>query len=202
MEEWGIAPNRVRVIPPGPGRPPGPAASLPYGLPATYFLAVGALEPRKRPDLVVEAHALARARGLQAGLVLAGDGPLRAALEQSHAAVLGFVEDGVLEGLYREALALVCVSEEEGFGFTPLEAIARGTPAVVSDLPVFDETLAKGALRVPRGDSSALADALLRIERDAALRERLVAAGGRAVESVSWPRAAAATRAVLAEAVR
>ena len=76
----------------------------------------------------------------------------------------------MLEALYRNALALVCVSEEEGYGFTPLEAIARGTPAVVSDLPVFDETLREGALRVPRGDSGALADALLRLERDAGLR--------------------------------
>jgi glycosyltransferase involved in cell wall biosynthesis len=202
VEEWGVDEYRIRTISPGPGRPPGPVGALPPALPKAWFLAVGALEPRKRPDLMVRAHALARARGLEAGLVLAGDGPLRAQLEQTHATVLGFVEDGVLEALYRDALAVVCVSEEEGFGFTPLEAIARGTPALVSDLPVFDETLSEGALRVPRGDEGALADALLRLEREPELRARLVSAGGEAVQRVSWRRAAADTRAVLAEAAR
>jgi glycosyltransferase involved in cell wall biosynthesis len=199
-DEWGIPAGQVEVIPPGPGRPPGDASAPPNGLPDGYFLAVGALEPRKRPDLLIEAHARATQRGLEGGLVLAGEGPMRAELERSQAIVLGFVDDAVLEALYANALALVCVSEEEGFGFTPLEAIARGTPAVVSDLPVFDETLAKGALRVPRGDAGALADALLRVERDPALRQRLTADGAGALGRMSWANAAAATRAVLAEA--
>lgn len=164
------------------------------------MLAVGALEQRKRPDVLVEAHAQARARGLEAGLVLAGDGPLRAELEASHATVLGFVSDPVLEGLYAHALVLACVSREEGFGFTPLEALARGTPAVVADLPVFAETLPAGALRVPPGDAEALADALLRLENEPGLREQLVDAGAAALERVSWERAAAETRAVLEEA--
>ena len=63
--------------------------------------------------------------------------------------MLGHVPDAVLEALYERALAVSCVSREEGFGFTPLEALARGTPAVVTDLPVFDETVGAGALRVP-----------------------------------------------------
>jgi glycosyltransferase involved in cell wall biosynthesis len=198
--EWGVPGDQIRMIAPGPGRPEGPAAALPERVPERFLLAVGALEPRKRPELLVEAHALARARGLDAELVLAGDGPLRSRLEPSQAVVLGFVPDPLLERLYEKALALVCVSEEEGFGFTPLEALARGTPAVVSDLSVFDETLGGGALRVPRGDVGALADALVRIAADAALRERLVAAGREKLAAASWERAAAETRAVLAEA--
>ena len=113
--------------------------------------------------------------------MLAGEGPLREQLEQSQATLTGFVADPVLEALYANALVLACVSEEEGYGFTPLEAVSRGTPAVVSDLPVFGETLGEGALRVPRGDAPALADALLRLEGDAALRERLVTAGAEAL---------------------
>lgn len=203
VEEWGIAEDQIRTIIPGPGRAPGPAGPLPPGLPETYFLAVGALEPRKRPDLMVEAHARARASGLAAGLVFAGEGPLRRQLEgAADATLLGFVGDPVLEALYANALALVCVSEEEGFGFTPLEALARGTPAVVSDLPVFGETLPEGALRVPRGDAAALAEALLRLENEPGLRERLLAAGADALGRVSWERAAAETRAVLAEVAR
>jgi glycosyltransferase involved in cell wall biosynthesis len=175
-------------------------AALPAGVAAPYVLAVGALEPRKLPGVLVEAHALARSRGLRAGLVFAGDGPLRGELERSQAVVLGHVSDEVLEALYDGAFALACVSREEGFGFTPVEALARGTAVVVADLPVFAETLADGALRVPPGDANALADALLRLERDEALRRRLVAAGHEAVANLSWERAARETRAILAEA--
>lgn len=200
VEEWGVAAEQTVTIPPGPGREPGAPVALPAAIPERYVLAVGALEPRKRPDLLVEAHAVARARGLEAGLVLAGEGPMRERLSRSHATLLGYVEDDVLDSLYSGALALVCASREEGFGFTPLEAIARGTPALVSDLPVFSETLPEGALRVPPGDSAALADALLALERDPDLRARLVAAGSAALGRLSWDEAAARTRAVLAEA--
>jgi hypothetical protein len=66
------------------------------------------------------------------------------------------------------------VSREEGFAFTPLEALALGTPAVVPNLPVFAETLGAGALGVPPGRADALAGALLRLERDCRLRAELV----------------------------
>ena len=205
--EWGLADERTRTVLPGPGRPPAPAggargaeSGLPAGLPERFFLAVGALEPRKLPGTLVEAHERARAGGLRAGLVFAGDGPLRDELAGAGATVTGHVSDAVLDALYERAVALACVSREEGFGFTPLEALARGTPAVVADLPVFDETLGEAALRVAPGDPDALAAALLRLEREPELRERLAAAGAGAVGRLSWERAARATRAALAEA--
>jgi glycosyltransferase involved in cell wall biosynthesis len=165
-------------------------------------LAVGALEPRKRPDLLVEAHARARAAGLRADLVFAGEGSLRGRVAGSGANVLGYVPDEELDVLYRDALAVSCVSREEGFAFTPLEAIAHGTPAVVSDLPVFAETLGDGALRVAPGNADALAEALLRLERDRDLRAQLVDAGRAAAGRLSWTRAAVRTREVFVEAAR
>ena len=228
MERWELPPERVRVVHSGAGKPregagagaadagespdaadaagaatgesPGGSGAVPAGVAPPYVLAVGALEPRKLPRVLVEAHRIARSRGLHAGLVFAGDGPLRATLERSHATVLGHVPEPVLEELYAGALALACVSRDEGFGFTPVEALSRGTPPVVADLPVFAETLGEGALRVPPGDAGALAEALLRLEREPALRQRLVAAGREAVGHLSWERAARETRAVLAEA--
>jgi glycosyltransferase involved in cell wall biosynthesis len=216
MERWNLPAERVRVVLSGAGKPQGAAGErggeaaasesagvarpLPPGVVSPYVLAVGALEPRKLPGVLVEAHRIARSRGLEAGLVFAGDGPLRAAIERSHAIVLGHVPDPVLEELYGGALALACVSRNEGFGFTPVEALTRGTPPVVADLPVFAETLGEGALRVPPGDAGALAEALLHLERDPALREQLVHAGRQAVARLSWERAARETRAVLAEA--
>jgi glycosyltransferase involved in cell wall biosynthesis len=195
--EWQLEPERVVVVRSGPGRAPGPPGPLPPGLPREYVLAVGALEPRKRPELLVEAYARARGRGLRAGLVLAGEGRLRRRLERAGATALGFVGDDTLDALYAHASAVVCVSREEGFGFTPLEALARGTPALVADLPVFAETLGEAALRVPPADAEELSAALLRLERDLPLRERLATAGAELVKRFSWQRAARETHAVL-----
>jgi glycosyltransferase involved in cell wall biosynthesis len=202
IAEWELPPEKVVTVVSGPGRQSvvAPAASDEPGLTPGYVLAVGALEERKRPKLLVAAHRRARAAGLSAELVFAGEGPLREELAASGATVLGFVPDERLDDLYRDALVLACVSREEGFAFTPLEALAAGTPAVVADLPVFSETLGAGALRVPPGDPDALAAALLRVEQDRDLRGQLVAAGTAARARLSWERAAADTRAVLLDA--
>jgi glycosyltransferase involved in cell wall biosynthesis len=165
-------------------------------------LAVGGLEPRKQPALLVEAHRRAHERGLQAGLAFVGDGPLRRELEDAGATVLGRLGDRELDATYANALCLACVSREEGFGFTPLEAISAGVPAVVSDLPIFRETLGDAALTVPPGDADALAAALLRLEREPELREKLVAAGREQVALLSWERAARETHAAFEEARR
>jgi glycosyltransferase involved in cell wall biosynthesis len=211
IDEWNLDQQKVVTVVSGPGlrtsvgdgRPAvrgGGSAGSAGPIAPGYVLAVGALEPRKRPELLVEAHRRARAAGLRAQLVFAGDGSLRRRLADSGATVLGHVPDEQLDGLYRDALALSCVSREEGFAFTPLEALALGTPAVVSDLPVFAETLGSGALRVPAGDADALAGALLRLERDRRLRAELVEAGRAAAGRLSWSRAAARTRQVLSQA--
>jgi len=199
LDEWDLAPERVRTVRPGPGRAQGPREAAPGAL--AHVLAVGGLEPRKQPGLLVEAHRRAAERGLRAGLVFVGDGPLRGELEQTGATVLGRIRDGELDAAYADALCLACVSREEGFGFTPLEALAAGVPAVVSDLPVFRETLGDGALIVPADDADALAEALLRLEREPELRDRLVAAGRERVRLFSWERAARESRAVFEEAL-
>ena len=195
---WRLPAERVVTVHSGPGRTLAAAGRPP--VPPGYVLAVGGLEPRKAPGLLVEAHERARAAGLRAPLVLAGEGPLRSALEGTGATLLGRVPDDQLAALYAGALALVCASADEGFGFTPLEALAQGTPAVVADLPVFRETLGDAALRFPPGDADALAAALVRIEREPELGERLAGEGAAAVARLSWRRAAEETRAVLAEA--
>jgi glycosyltransferase involved in cell wall biosynthesis len=200
LDEWGLPQAKVRTVRPGPGRgAPGGRRTEPAAA-AAHVLAVGGLEPRKLPGLLVEAHRRARERGLRAGLVFAGDGPLRDELAAKGATVLGPVGNGQLESLYAEALCLSCVSREEGFGFTPLEALAAGVPPVVSALPIFEETLGDAAVSVPAGDPDALADALLRLEGEPELRERLVAAGRERLALYSWERTARETRAVFEEA--
>jgi glycosyltransferase involved in cell wall biosynthesis len=82
-------------------------------------------------------------------------------------------DDAALAALYAGALAVVAPSWLEGFGLPPVEAAALGTPSVVSDLPVFAETLGDGALRVAPGDTDGLADALVRVLAERELAARL-----------------------------
>jgi glycosyltransferase involved in cell wall biosynthesis len=191
IEIWGLAPDRVVTIRSGPGMADGPVTAPPPERP--YFLAVGALEPRKAPELLARAHARARSAGLAAELVFVGEGRLAGRIAGPGVRVAGRVDDAALRGLYAGALAVVHPALLEGFAFPPVEAAAHGTPAIVADLPVHAETVDGGAVRVPPGDEQALADAMLDLERDAELRERLAEAGARAISGLSWERAARET---------
>lgn len=194
LAAWGLAPEKVRAVPLA-ARALGAPEPAPKGG-APYFLFVGALEPRKAPEVLVEAFTRARGRGLQAELVIAGDG--RIDLDAPGLRRAGRVAD--LGGLYAGSLAVLLPSWLEGFGLTPVEGISAGTPAIVSDLPVLREVLGDGALYVAPGDADGLADALLAVAGDPGLRERLLAAGREAIAPLSWEATARRTRAVLAEA--
>jgi glycosyltransferase involved in cell wall biosynthesis len=196
IESWGLPPGRVHAVPSAAAVRSAGAAAPPDAPP--YLLFAGALEPRKAPEVLVAAHAMARARGLEAELWLAGEGRLAPALAGPGVRRLGHVADDRLTGLYRGAVAVVLASHLEGFGLPPVEALAAGTPVVAGDLDVLREVLSdEGALFVAPGDAEALAAALLRVERDPELRRALVAAGRRAVAGLSWEASARGTYAVL-----
>jgi glycosyltransferase involved in cell wall biosynthesis len=204
LHAWALPPERVHVVhlgvtPAGDAMTAAPLDAPPAPpLPARFVLAVGALEPRKAPELLVAAHRLARARGLDADLVFAGTGRLAPRLRGDGVHVLGRVRD--LAPLYANALALALPSHLEGFGFPPLEAAVHGTPSVLSDLPVFAETVGDAALRVPERTPEAWADALLRIAGDDGLRADLGARARDAARRFTWEAAAERLHPILAGA--
>jgi glycosyltransferase involved in cell wall biosynthesis len=104
---------------------------------------------------------------------------------------VGFVPDETLRDLYRSSCALVLPAEHaaEGFGMVVLEAAACGVPAVATNVGGLPAAVLDGVtgLLVPPGDTVSLADALVRITRDAPLREHLAGqAYARVVRSFSW----------------
>ena len=198
---FGLDPARVLVVPAGPGDPGAAtgadaveAARRRHGLPGSYFLFVGALEPRKALDRLVAALPPGEA------LAIAGVGRVADELRRPGVHLLGSVSRDEKAALYAGAVAVVLPSWDEGYGYPPLEGFAHGTPAVVSDLPALRETAGAGALYVPPGDVDALRAALREVASDAALRARLAAGGAAALAERSWEAAGRALHAAFEEA--
>jgi glycosyltransferase involved in cell wall biosynthesis len=101
-----------------------------------------------------------------------------------------YVSHERLRDLYARASVFVFLSEYEGFGLTPLEALTAGVPIVVLDTPIAREVYGGAAAFVGTGDIDGAAGAILRFlqSRDAA-REQLALAPD-VLARYSWDRAA------------
>jgi glycosyltransferase involved in cell wall biosynthesis len=104
--------------------------------------------------------------------------------------VLGHVSNAQRERLYRRARFFAFPSHAEGFGFPPLEAMARGAPTICSSGTAMDETVGEAAIRVAADDVEGWAAALALLADDAAERERLREAGLARTAEFSWSRTA------------
>ena len=151
-------------------------------LPATLrVLAVGRHVAQKGFDLLIEAWPKVARELPEARLRIVGDGALRAEAEQLARArgVVGSVEflppTSEIEREYREAAVFVLPSRYEGMPLALLEAQAMGVPCVAFDCPTGPAEILtpETGLLVPLGDTVALAQALMRLLRDGALRERM-----------------------------
>jgi glycosyltransferase involved in cell wall biosynthesis len=177
--------ERIVVAPYGPGQ----AESAPRVDPAgDYLLFVGDVEPRKNLSGLLEAYAAYReAAGRPLPLVLAG----AAAAAAGAPGVEGrdAPDARALAEIMRGAVALVHPSLHEGFGFTPLEAMALGVPVVAVSNPGTREVCGDAALLVEPG---ALAAAIARIAAEPDLRADLARRGAARAAEFSWARAALA----------
>ncbi|MDP9027414.1 MAG: glycosyltransferase family 4 protein [Actinomycetota bacterium] len=105
------------------------------------------------------------------------------------------VHDGTSEEVYlallESATALVTTSLDEGFGLPLVEAMALGTPVVVSDIPIFREIGGEAALYAPATDASAVASAVRSLEDPVEWLARSEASRAQAA-AFSWDRSAEA----------
>jgi alpha-1,3-rhamnosyl/mannosyltransferase len=108
-----------------------------------------------------------------------------------------YVSDAELHDLYGQAHAFAFLSEYEGLGLTPLEALAAGVPPVLLDTPVARESCGDAAVYVPLRDVPATTRALESVLFDEATRSRILAAAPAELAKYSWPHAARETLAVL-----
>ena len=197
----GVDPARIDVIYLGASAAPPPAPREPM------VLYVGSVFNRRHLPVLIDGFARVAARHSGVRLELVGDNrtfpaiDLDAAIARSGAADRirwrPYVADADLSSLYARASAFVFLSEYEGFGLTPLEAIAARVPPVVLDTEVAREIYGSAAEYVERPEASLVATALERVLLDADVRARLLAAGVAQIERYSWAECAHRTLQVL-----
>ena len=152
-------------------------------------------------DGSIDALAVLRDNGVDARLVIAGDGPMRGRLERRAAGLpvefTGFITDQLaLARLLASADVALAPGPHETFGLSALESLASGTPAVVSATSALAEVLDREcgfvAENSPEGFAHGIGDVLSRPEvprREAARRR---------AEDFGWPRAVREMLAALA----
>jgi glycosyltransferase involved in cell wall biosynthesis len=211
-ELFGLEPERLEVIPEGVAARyrPLPRWQLEevrarLRLPDGFILFVSTIEPRKNLETLLEAWSRMPDRR---PLVVAGGWgwryeAVRARLERMGPDLvqLGPVPSQELPALYNLATCLAHPAWYEGFGLTPLEAMACGTPVVVSSSSSLPEVVGEAGLLVDPGDVDGWAEALGRVCDDAGLRADLRRRGLRRAAEFTWERAAARTWRVIERVV-
>ena len=184
------------------------ALGLPY---RSYVLYVGSLEPRKNLKGLIEAW-----RRLQdqlpddLWLVICGaKGPSRIYADQDDQADLpprvhftGHVPDHLMPVLYARAEFFVYPSVYEGFGLPPLEAMACGVPVITGNRTALPEVVGEAGYTIDPGDTDEIAEAILRLADDTALRQDLALAGMKRSYAFSWEATARQTISVIRNAAR
>ena len=195
--EAGVPESRVHAVPLGADLQlftPGAGSASDRSRPCT-FLFVGGTMHRKGIDMLLESFAMLQRTHLgKARLVVVGPRGDSHALLERHAAGEIVVRPAVAQSdlleLYREADCFVLPSRHDSFGMAVLEAMACGSPAIVSDMVGAREAIEEGRSGwvVPFADAPALAQRMnWCVENRAALAAMRPAARA-AAERYSWER--------------
>lgn len=176
-----------------------------YGLPDSFILFVGSIEPRKNLPWLMRSVKELRDEGFPHKLVVAGDGDPRFVEELRQTALslglvpgedvvlTGFIEDRDLPALYSCSDLFVFPSIYEGFGLPPLEAMACGVPVLLPENSSFTEYYSDCSLMVDLSEPAVLTEGIRTLLEDSDLCARLVKQGLERAHSRSWEHVAAET---------
>lgn len=183
-----------------------------FGIEGPYFFNIGGLDVRKNVPLLVESFADALSELPETmSLVIAGQAHsgntrmfppiepvIRAHGLQGRVHLLGRVSDDDRRVLLQAAMACVTPSRYEGFGLTPLEAMACGIPVIAANSSSFPEVIGEAGMLI-EPDRAAVTRAMLQLADAPDVQRRLAVAGLERASQFSWAKAAGATAAVYRE---
>lgn len=166
-----------------------------------FFFYVGVIKPRKNVFNLVKAFAeFKKQDNKNFKLVIAGKGGgeyydeiinfIKINNLINDIKFLGFVTDEELSYLYKKAYTFISPSLAEGFGMTTLEAIDCGTPAVISDIDVFEEAFSNSVLYFDPQNINDIALKMKEISINESLRLELIEKGKKRAEDFSWEKSA------------
>ncbi len=183
-----------------------------YGLPRTYILFVSTIEPRKNiPTLLRAFRRLLDNYRTDAVLVIAGNRgwlveEVDSVIDQlklgNSVRCLGGIPNEELLHLYNAARVFVLPSFYEGFGLPPLEAMACGTPVIVSNVSSLPEVVGDAGWLVNPEDVEGLTVAMHRVLTDDDLHQQMRLKGLKRASIFSWNRAAVETLGVYEKIAR
>jgi glycosyltransferase involved in cell wall biosynthesis len=200
-ELFGVPASSIDVVPHGVSHQFRPmsgedlaAARARLQLPERFILFVGTIEPRKNLATLLEAWAMLRDRP---DLVIVGAWgwlyePIKERMGRMGAQLhhIEGLDPAELPAVYNLARVLAHPAWYEGFGFPPLEAMASGTPVVVSDRSSLPELVGDAGLIVPADDPEAWRKALEKVVGDSDLAADLKRRGILRAAQFSWSRSA------------
>ena len=195
----GVEESKIRVVYPG-------VTSLGAGRPSTgrqHVLFVGSIFNRRHVPELIEGFARLTRRHPDIRLEIVGDNrtsPHIALTSHDGVKVRSYVPEEELQRLYAGSAAFAFLSEYEGFGLTPLEALAAGIPVLLLDTPVAREICGDAALYVKRADPALIEQALASLLFSTAERERILGAASALLPRYSWTECARRVLHILVEA--
>ncbi len=167
-----------------------------YQLHDRFLMYAGNVKPHKNIERLIDAFVLLRKKGLDdlklliTGSEISRYSTLRRAVHRHnlhrHVRFLGYQSEETLAALYRLADVFVFPSLYEGFGLPPLEAMASGTPVVASNVSSLPEVVGDAGVLVNPYDPQAIADGVVNVLEDDALRHDLTARGLKRARTFSW----------------
>lgn len=194
---YGIASERLRVVHNAVAQRSDELLPRQKSIAEPIVLFLGRVTFQKGPDYFVEAAARVSQLFPRVKFVMAGNGDMWPQMVERAARLglarnfhfTGFLRGADVDRIYRMADVFVMPSVSEPFGISPLEAIARGVPVIVSRQSGVSEVV-QNALKANFWDVQDLADKILALLQRPALREHLIAGGREEVRQMRWERTA------------
>jgi len=207
VKQYKIDPAKIHVTYNAPGSPFQPLSyeekelvKVKYSAGCEYFIYTGSIHPRKNPINLLKAFSKFKKRQ-QSNMKLVFAGRLAWKTDEftkllstfkfrNDVILTGYLDKNELAKLVASAYALVYPSFFEGFAVPPLEALQCGVPALVSNNSAMPEVGGDAYLYIDPENPDDIAEKLMLIYKDEALRSRLIENGEKRLQLFSWDESA------------